>query len=71
MFHLGGITTKICVLLAKERTKKFESFFDGVTMIIANGQFLRFCYKRKDMLLENIPIKKQWALIGVMSFNTD
>ena len=51
MFHLGGITTKICVFLAKERTKKFESFFDGVTMIIANGQFLRFCYKRKDMLL--------------------
>ena len=51
MFHLGGITTKICVLLAKERTKKFESFFDDVTMIIANGQFLRFCYKGKDMLL--------------------
>ena len=57
IFHLGDITTKTCLFLAKERTKKnFEPFLDDVIVIIANDLLLGFCCKRKDILSElNFP----------------
>ena len=53
------LLSKFAYFWQKKEGKKIESFLnflilDGVIMVIANNQFLYFCYKRKDMLLIGI-----------------